>query len=64
VVAALLLMALLFQFAVEQRSTEVGTLLALGFTPGRSVGCYGSREERWRCWGAAIGLLGGWFTRG
>jgi ABC-type antimicrobial peptide transport system permease subunit len=33
VVAALLLMALLFQFALEQRAPEVGTLLALGFTP-------------------------------
>ncbi len=33
VVAALLLMALLFQFSLEQRATEVGTFLALGFTP-------------------------------
>src|SRR2546428_6223903 len=32
VAAALLLMALLFQFALEQRAAEVGTLLALGFT--------------------------------
>jgi ABC-type antimicrobial peptide transport system permease subunit len=31
--AALLLMALLFQFGIEQRATEIGTLLALGFTP-------------------------------
>src|SRR5205814_7509048 len=31
VVAALLLMALLFQFGLEQRAAEVGTLLALGF---------------------------------
>ena len=33
--AALLLMALLFQFGVEQRATEAGTLLALGFRPGQ-----------------------------
>jgi len=33
IVAALLLMGLLFQFGIEQRTTEVGTLLALGFTP-------------------------------
>jgi ABC-type lipoprotein release transport system permease subunit len=33
VVAALLLMALLFAFGLEQRGTEVGTFLALGFTP-------------------------------
>jgi ABC-type antimicrobial peptide transport system permease subunit len=32
VVAALLLMALLFQFGLEQRATGIGTLLALGFT--------------------------------
>ena len=33
VVAALLLMALLFQFSLEQRRSEVGTLLALGLRP-------------------------------
>ena len=33
VVAALLLMALLFQFSLEQRVTEIGTFLAIGFTP-------------------------------
>ena len=33
VVAALLLMALLFQFGLEQRAAEVGILLALGLTP-------------------------------
>lgn len=35
IVAALLLMAMLFAFGVEQRSEEVGTLLALGFLPKR-----------------------------
>jgi len=33
IVAALLLMAMLFQFGLEQRTAEIGTLLALGFTP-------------------------------
>jgi ABC-type antimicrobial peptide transport system permease subunit len=33
IVAALLLMALLFQLGLEQRAPEVGTLLALGFSP-------------------------------
>ena len=33
--AALALMSMLFQFGVEQRSKETGTLLALGFTPAR-----------------------------
>ncbi|WP_395091699.1 FtsX-like permease family protein [Armatimonas sp.] len=35
IVAALLLAALLFGFSVEQRSREVGTLLAIGVTPRR-----------------------------
>jgi ABC-type antimicrobial peptide transport system permease subunit len=33
IVAALLLMALLFSLGLEQRAPEIGTLLALGFTP-------------------------------
>ncbi|MDB6036367.1 MAG: FtsX-like permease family protein, partial [Verrucomicrobiales bacterium] len=36
IAAALLLMALLFQFGIEQRHAEVGTLLAIGF-PARQV---------------------------
>ncbi len=52
VVAALLLMALLFQFALEQRSAEVGTLLALGFTA--------RRVRRLLLYeGAALALVGG-----
>jgi ABC-type antimicrobial peptide transport system permease subunit len=52
VVAALLLMALLFQFGLEQRITEVGTLLALGFT-ARQVRRLLLRE------GAALAFIGG-----
>jgi len=52
IAAALLLMALLFQFMVEQRATEVGTLLALGFTP-RQV------RRLLLCEGAVIALAGG-----
>lgn len=33
IVAALILMGLLFQFGLEQRAAEIGTLLALGFPP-------------------------------
>ena len=33
IAAALMLMALLFQFGIEQRAPEIGTLLALGFAP-------------------------------
>ncbi|MEW6306825.1 MAG: ABC transporter permease [Verrucomicrobiota bacterium] len=52
IVAALLLMSLLFQFGVEQRAVEVGTLLALGFTP-RSVRRLLLGE------GLLLGVLGG-----
>lgn len=34
IAAALLLLAVLFQFSIEQRAYELGTLLALGFKPG------------------------------
>ena len=52
IVAALLLTALLFGFGVEQRASEVGLLLALGFTP-RVVRGLLLRE------GAALALLAG-----
>ncbi len=52
IVAALLLMALLFQFGLEQRATEIGTLLALGFRP-RQV------RRMLLCEGAALALAGG-----
>ncbi|MDB6125029.1 MAG: FtsX-like permease family protein, partial [Pedosphaera sp.] len=52
IVAALLLMALLFQFGMEQRATEIGTLLALGFQP--------KQVRRLFLWeGAMLALLGG-----
>jgi putative ABC transport system permease protein len=52
IAAALILMALLFQFGLEQRSLETGTLLALGFTP-RAVRRLLLKE------GAALALVGG-----
>jgi len=52
IAAALLLMALLFQFGVEQRITEIGTLLALGF-PAKQV------RRLWLGEGAALALVGG-----
>src|SRR5438046_8187565 len=52
VVAALLLLALLFQFGWEQRAAEVGTLLALGFTARRVRGLLLLE-------GAALALVGG-----
>lgn len=52
IIAALLLMAMLFQFGLEQRAPEIGTLLALGFTP-KQVRNLLLRE------GVALALLGG-----
>lgn len=52
IAAALLLMALLFQFGLEQRSAEIGTFLALGFRP-REVRRLLLKE------GVALGLIGG-----
>lgn len=52
VVSALLLMGLLFQLGLERRATEVGTLLALGFTP-RKV------RRLLLIEGAALALAGG-----
>lgn len=65
IVAALLLMALLFQLGVEQRSREVGTLLAFGFTPKQV-------RNLLLCEGSALALLGGvlgavggiWYAKG
>ncbi len=52
IVAALILVALLFQFSLERRAEEVGTLLALGFRPG---------QVRWLIWceAAVLALIGG-----
>lgn len=52
VAAALLLLWVLFQFSIERRATEVGTLLALGFTPGRV-------RRLLLAEGAVVALLGG-----
>jgi ABC-type antimicrobial peptide transport system permease subunit len=52
VVAALLLMALLFQFSLEQRRGEVGTLLALGLRPRRV-------RRMLLAEGAVLALIGG-----
>jgi ABC-type antimicrobial peptide transport system permease subunit len=52
IAAALILMALLFRFGLEQRATEVGTLLALGFTHQRL-------RRLLLAEGAALAFLGG-----
>ena len=61
IVAALLLMAMLFQFGLEQRAPEIGTLLALGFTP-RQVRKLLLREGVTLAFiGGIIGTIGGLF---
>lgn len=53
IIAALLLMALLFQFGLEQRLPEVGTWLALGFRPT-------TVRRLWWAEGATLAAVGGW----
>jgi putative ABC transport system permease protein len=59
VIAALLLMALLFQFGLEQRAAEVGTLLALGFTPGQIRKLLLLEGTALALMGGVLGALGG-----
>jgi ABC-type antimicrobial peptide transport system permease subunit len=59
VVAALLLMALLFQFGLEQRAAEVGTLLALGFTARQVRRLLLAEGATLAFLGGVLGALGG-----
>jgi ABC-type antimicrobial peptide transport system permease subunit len=59
VVAALLLMALLFQFGLEQRAAEVGTLLALGLTPKQVRRLFLMEGAMLALAGSFLGALGG-----
>ncbi len=59
IVAALLLLALLFQFSLEQRATEVGTLLALGFRTRRVRWLLLAESGALALLGGALGALGG-----
>jgi putative ABC transport system permease protein len=59
IAAALLLMALLFQFGLEQRVTEVGTLLALGFTPQQARRLFLREGLALAAVGGLIGCVGG-----
>jgi len=59
ILAALILMALLFQFGIEQRTNEVGTLLALGFTPSRVRNLLLGEGVAIAFIGGLLGMLGG-----
>ncbi len=59
VVAALLLMALLFQLGLEQRASEVGILLALGLRPRQVRRLLLVEGTALALVGGVVGLLGG-----
>ena len=61
ILAALLLMALLFQLGLEQRAPEIGTLLALGFTPGQVRSLWLREGVALAFLGGVLGALGGLF---
>ena len=58
IAAALLLMALVFQFGIESRSAETGLLLAIGFTPGRVRALLLLEGTLLAVLGSAIGVAG------
>lgn len=64
IVAALLLMSVLFQFSIERRAGEVGTLLALGFTPRKTRRVFLLEGGALALVGGLLGALGGvWYAR-
>lgn len=64
IVAALVLAGLVFVFGIEQRSSQIGLLLALGFTRKRVRRLFLIEAAALAIAGAALGLLGGYvYTR-
>ncbi len=64
IIAACVLVALLFQFGVEQRAAEVGTLLALGFTPKQVRWLFLLEGAGLSLLGSLLGAAGGiWYAR-
>lgn len=59
ITAALILMSLLFQFSIEQRAVETGTLLALGFTPKQVRRLFLLEGGLLAVVGGLVGALGG-----
>lgn len=65
IAAALLLMAMLFQFGLEQRGPEIGTLLALGFTPKQVRNLFLREGVMLALLGGVLGAIGGiYFAKG
>ena len=64
ITAAMILVAMLFQFSVEQRATEVGTLLAIGYPARRVRNLLLGEGLGIAIIGSLIGLAGGiWYAR-
>ena len=59
IVAALLLAAMMFAFGVEQRQSEIGTLLAIGYAPGTVRSLFFREAVLLASVGSLIGALGG-----
>lgn len=59
ILAALILMGLLFAFGLQQRSAEIGTLLALGFRPGQARNIFLLEGAAIAFVGSVVGVLGG-----
>ncbi|MBP8260034.1 MAG: ABC transporter permease [Verrucomicrobia bacterium] len=57
--SAVLLMAMLFQFGLEQRWTEIGTLRALGFTPAQVRRLFLAEGALIAVLGTIVGIAGG-----
>lgn len=64
IIAACVLVALLFQFGIEQRAQEIGTLLALGFTPPQVRRLLLGEGAGLALLGALLGAAGAvWYAR-
>ncbi len=59
IAAALLLLAVLFQFTIERRAPELGTLLAVGFRPGQAGRLFLAEGGLVALGGGALGAWGG-----
>ncbi|HEX5220237.1 MAG TPA: FtsX-like permease family protein [Verrucomicrobiae bacterium] len=64
IIAALLLMTLLFQLGLEQRAPEIGTFLALGFTPKQVRNLLLREGVALAFVGGILGTMGGlWYAK-
>lgn len=59
IVAAALLTGMLYTFNVESRSTQIGTLLAVGYTPGQVRSLLLGEGATLALIGTAVGVVGG-----